>query len=225
MSFSHKLSKLPSPELILTTVALGATWGFSEVVLGNFLRTTSFQYSSALLTGIGMAVMAIAIASRKPLYTLLGIAFIAVIIKQLGVPLLGASVMCKANSCVAVGLEAGGLATFAIVLNQKLDRSIVSRVAAPAAGAILAALAFWTIGRHVAPCNYLLSFSNPGSFLLKEGLPWAVFSGVLFPVGWQIGKWLRNSGISVRSPACSISLASISVAGISASAISILSGV
>ena len=222
MLLSKSRSASRFTDFVLMTLALGAVWGFSEVVLGNFLRTTSFQFSSALLTGIGMATMAVVIASRKPIYSLLGIVPVAVVIKQLGVPLLGVSVMCEANSCLAVGLEAGGLAGMAIIFNQKMERGVLARIMVPASGAILAALSFWTIGRHVAPCNYLLSFSNPGSFLLKEGLPWAVFSGALFPVGWQIGQWLRTANVSI--PARSISLAGITLAGFSASAISILSG-
>jgi len=222
MLLSKSRSASRFTDFVLMTLALGAVWGFSEVVLGNFLRTTSFQFSSALLTGIGMATMAVVIASRKPIYSLLGIVPVAVVIKQLGVPLLGVSVMCEANSCLAVGLEAGGLAGMAIIFNQKMERGVLARIMVPASGAILAALAFWIIGRHVAPCNYLLSFSNPDSFLLKEGLPWAVFSGALFPVGWQIGQWLRTANVSI--PALSISLAGIALAGFSASAISILSG-
>ena len=211
-------------DFALIILALGAVWGFSEVVLGNFLNSTGFQYRSALLTGIGMAAMAVALVSRKPVYSLLGIALIAVVIKQLGVPLLGVSVMCKANSCLAVGLEAGGLVGVAAVLGSKMERSSLVRVAAPAVGAILAALAFWTLGRHVAPCNYLLSFSSPGSFLLKEGLAWAMFSAVLFPLGWQFGKWLAAASSEPLRPAYSLSLLGVAIIGFGASGASILSG-
>jgi hypothetical protein len=102
------------------------------------------------------------------------------------------AVTCKANSCLAVALEGTSLSMVAVFLAGRMQKSVNARIAGAAAAGILASLAFWGIGRYVAPCNYLLSFTTPGSFVAREGLVWAGFSAVLFPLGYMIGEKLAE---------------------------------
>jgi hypothetical protein len=187
------------------TLVLGSLWGFSEVVVNGAIRATELPYRAGILTGIGIGLMAIAIAMfRKPLM-LLGIPIIAVLCKQRVMPILHISAMCKANSCLAVLLEGLALAGAAALVGRNLDRGNAVRVATGASAALLAAGAFHFSGIRLAPCEYLLSFNRPGgflAFLAAEGVPWAVFSALLFPVGYRIGEWLRgrSSALRLRRP-------------------------
>ncbi len=183
-------------DVSITILMLGSLWGFSEVVLGGVIRAAGLPYRAGILAGVGMGIMGIAIsASRKPLM-LAGIALVAVLCKQLVVPILHVSVMCKANSCLAVMLEGLALGGVASLAGRKLDRGHLAQIASGASAALLAAAAFYFVGMQVAPCRYLLSFNRPGgfqAFLAAEGLVWAAFSGILFPVGYWLGARLGDT--------------------------------
>jgi len=191
---------------VLTAVAvLGSLWGLSEVVVGGAIRAAGLPYRAGILTGIGMGLMAIAVSVFKKPPMLAGIALVAVLCKQLVVPILHVSVMCKANSCLAVMLEGLALAGMVSLAGRRLDRSYLAQIASGASAALLASAAFYFIGMRVAPCRYLLSFNRPGgfvAFLTVEGLVWAVFSAVLFPVGHWAGTRLGDTvfALSARKP-------------------------
>jgi hypothetical protein len=189
-------------DLWWVVLVLGSLWGFSEVVLSAAIGAAGLPYRSAILAGVGMGLMAIAVAMvRKPL-PLLGIAVVTMAVKQLVVPILQVSLSCKANSCLAVSLEAMALAGTVAVAGRRLDRSAVARVIAPASAALLSAGAFHYLGIRFAPCNYLLSFNRPGgllAFYAAEGVPWAVASALLFPLGYRLGEWLRENAPALRT--------------------------
>ncbi|MBC7261097.1 MAG: hypothetical protein H5T63_03705, partial [Chloroflexi bacterium] len=121
--------------------------------------------------------------------------------KQLVVPILHVSVLCKANSCLAVLLEGLALAGAVAVAGHSLHKNSLARAATGAAGALLAAGAFHYLGIRLAPCQYLLSFNRPGgllAFLAAEGMPWAIASAVLFPLGYRLGEWLEANVLPLR---------------------------
>lgn len=178
--------------LLLAVLVLGSIWGMSEVVLGGTLKAANFPYRAGLLTAIGMAVMAVALAgSRKPAM-LVGIGVVAALVNMLVVPVLHVSVMCKANSCIAIVMEASSLGLASALLMKKMDGSVYARAGGAALAALAASAGFYFVGLHVAPCNYLLSFGSAGSFVVKEGLTWAAFSGLLMPVGYLAGQALAT---------------------------------
>jgi hypothetical protein len=176
--------------LIIMIIALGSICGLFEVVLGGALTAASFPWRSGLLTGLGLGVVAFAYAIyRKPLMAI-GIASVAILVKQLAVPVLGRTFMCNTNSCLAVGLEYLALAGVAVFTMKKMQSSGGLRFLTGGAGALVGSIAFLWIGMRVAPCNYLMSFNQAGgfvSFLYKESLNWTIFSAALFPLGWLIG--------------------------------------
>lgn len=183
-------------------VVLGSLWGLSEVVLNGVIRAAGLPYRAAILTGIGMGLMAIAVAVfRKPL-PLLGMAVVTMAVKQLVVPILHVGLSCKANSCLAVSLEALALAGAVAVVGRRLDRNAVVRMVSAASAALVAAGAFHYLGIRFAPCNYLLSFNRPGgllAFYAAEGVPWAVASALLFPMGYRLGEWLSANAPALRT--------------------------
>jgi len=188
-------------DIWMSILVLGSLWGLSEVVLNGAIRAAGLPYRAGILAGIGMALMAVAVAAfRKPVM-LIGIALVAVLLKQLAVPILHVSVMCKANSCLAVMLEGTALAGAVALAGRNLHRHISIRVGSAALAALTAAGVFYFAGMHVAPCRYLLSFNRPGglqAFLIAEGLVWAIFSGMLFPIGYWIGTQIRDSILTVE---------------------------
>lgn len=189
-------------DVLLGIAVFGSLWGLSEVVLGGAIRAAGLPYRAGILTGVGMGIMGIAVgAFRKPAM-LTGAAFVAVLCKQLVVPILHVSVMCKANSCLAVMLEGLALAAVVSLAGRKLERSHSAPIAGGASAALLAAAAFYFIGMRVAPCRYLLSFNRPGgflAFLAVEGLVWAIFTAMLFPAGYWVGVRFRDSGLALRT--------------------------
>ncbi len=185
-----KINSLPLlSQLVSGVLVLGSIWGLSEVVLGGVLRVAEFPYRAGLLTGVGMAIMGAALAVRKNPAILIGVGLVAVSVKLLAVPILHISVMCKANSCLAVFIEAVALSLVAFWLSDWISKSVHARIAAGSLAALIASVGFYCVGRQVAPCEYLLSFT-PQGFVVTEGLIWAAFSGILLPVGYLAGEKL-----------------------------------
>jgi len=189
--------------ILLGVLLFGSIFGLSEVALGDGLKATGFPYRSALLTGMGMGIMGAALALyRKPAIPFT-IGLVGASVKLLAIPILGISIMCKANSCLAVALEASALSLVAFVLLRGMDRSIYIRMGAGALAAMLGAVGFFFIGMRVAPCNYLLSFQgNLSGFLGTEGSLWAAFSALLLPLGWWVGEKIKEKAplFSERKP-------------------------
>jgi len=174
----------------MAILALGSICGLIEVTLSGALRAADFPWRTGVLVGLGFGIVAFALAIyRKPLMAL-WIALVAILVKQLAVPVLGAPIACKANTCLAVGLEYAALAGIAALAWTAMQGHGGLRAIVGGAGAAVGSVAFLLIGVHVAPCAYLLSFNQAGGFaayLYRESLNWALFSAVLFPVGWAAG--------------------------------------
>ncbi|MBC7264092.1 MAG: hypothetical protein H5T64_06995 [Chloroflexi bacterium] len=222
--------RTPLLDIFTAIAVLGSLWGVSEVVLGGAMASANFPYRAAILTGIGMGILGIATgAFRRPMM-LAGVALVAILCKQLVVPILHVSVLCKANSCLAVMLEGLALAGVVSFAGRKLERGHLARVASGASAALLAAAAFYFAGMRLAPCQYLLSFNRPGgfvAFLAAEGLPWAVFSALLFPAGYWVGARLRDAVLApgTRRPSLYyIASAALVVGSWIASAVAIAAG-
>lgn len=200
-------------DILITILVLGSLWGFLEVVLNDAIRSAGLPYRAGILTGVGMLIMGIAVGFVRRPSVLLGIPVVAILLKQLVVPILGVSVLCKANSCLAVALHAlvlGGVVRFAW---RSVADSGLARVGTGAASALGSAVPFYFIGLRLAPCSYLLSFNRPGglaSFMGTEGLVWAVFSGILFPAGYLLGATARDplSSLEAERPRTYYALAS-----------------
>jgi len=176
--------------ILIGILVFGSIWGLSEVALGGGLRAANFPYRAGLLTGIGIALMGIALVIHKKPAMLIGIGLVAVLVKLLAVPILHVSVMCKANSCIAVFTQAVALSLVAFLLMSEMGKSIHARMGSGALAAIIASVGFYFIGIQVAPCEYLLSFS-PMGFIVTEGLIWAAFSAILLPLGYLAGTKLE----------------------------------
>ncbi|PIV17991.1 MAG: hypothetical protein COZ15_01620 [Elusimicrobia bacterium CG_4_10_14_3_um_filter_49_12_50_7] len=174
-------------EILLAIIAAGAVWGMSEVIFGGIIRHSSHHLKAGILTGMGLGIIGIFLANFRKPFAVVGIATIACLVKQLVVPILGVSFACKANSCLAVVLEASALAgAFAILKGRK---NFLTGASAGMGGAVL----FYFIGMRVAPCPYLLSFNHKfASWIIREGFLWMGFSAVLYPAGILVGEKIKG---------------------------------
>ena len=191
--------------IAVAVLVLGSLWGVAEVVLNDAIKAADLPFRAGALTGVGMLAMGLLLGyARKPI-AILGVPTVAVLVKQMVVPILGASVLCKANSCIAVLFEATVLAGVAGLALRGSGRSTIARAGAGAGAGLLAAVPFYFVGLAVAPCAYLMSFDRAGgfaAFMVQEGLVWAAFSAVLFPVGYALGTRVREplNAIETRNP-------------------------
>ena len=188
--------------VLIAILVFGSIWGLSEVVLSGAIKAAGLPFRAGILIGVGMCIMGLSLGILRKSSILIGIALVAIFCKQLVVPILHVSVMCKANSCLAVMLE--GIALFGVVslAGRKLESGHLPRIVSGASAAILAAIAFYFIGMRVVPCPFLRSFNRPGgfvAFLTVEGLVWAVFSAIFFPIGYWLGARLRNTVLTLQT--------------------------
>jgi hypothetical protein len=178
--------------ILLATIVLGSICGLIEVATKNILNYNGIHLSG-LIIGLDFIVIGIALAILRSPLMIIGMGLIACLCKQLVVPLLGLSFMCKANSCLAIMLEFATFASLAAFTLNKMKTSATARALTAGAGIFVSSILFYTIGMCVVPCPYLLSFNIPGgfiSFILKEGVVWSIFAAMLFPMGWKIGESL-----------------------------------
>jgi hypothetical protein len=165
------------------------------------MKAGNVPYKGDVLTGLGIGLMAIGFALfRKPVM-LIGIAAVAVLVRQTAIPILHLSTFCKANSCLAVMLGGGALAGSVALAGRRIGTSKVSRIAAGLSAGLMAGIGFYFIGMRVAPCRYLMSFSRPGGFaawMVHEGLIWAGLGAVCFPLGYLVGERVRDRVLGLR---------------------------
>jgi len=189
-------------DLLVAVLVLGSLWGAAEVVLGSAMAASDVPFRAGVLTGIGVAAMGVALAAFRRPAMLVGIAVVAVLCKQLVVPILRVSVLCEANSSLAVLLDGAALGIVAGLLGRRMEGRLPVRVGAGAAAGVLAAGAFYFAGLRVAPCNYLASFARPGgavAFMVEQGLVWAAFAAALLPVGYWLGIRSASAVPALRS--------------------------
>ncbi len=180
---------------MIAILVLGSLWGLSEVVVNGGIRAAGLPYRAGILAGVGMGIMGIAMGLFGKARMLVLIGLLAVLLKQLVVPILHVSVLCKANSCIAVMFQGLALATVVSVMGRRFEKSDLARITTGVSAGLLAALAFYPVGIRVAPCPYLLSFCRPGgygAFMAAEGLIWAAFSGILLPAGYWLGQQMEG---------------------------------
>lgn len=188
-------------DLVMGIVLFGSLWGLSEAVIGDLIRATGIPFRAGILTGIGIGILGVALGLYRMPSILPLIALTTALSKQLVVPILGLSFLCKANSCAAVMLQGTVLAGCIALAGSHLKGSTLLRSITAFAAALIAAGAFWFIGMRIAPCAYLLSFAGAGglhSFMLREGLVWALFAALLFPAGYRLGEWMQNDIVSLK---------------------------
>jgi hypothetical protein len=165
-------------------------WSFSEIFLRA--KILSFPYHSALLTGLAFGFLIFFYSIFKDLKSLFIIILITLFVKWLSVPVQGIAFSCIANTMLAIGLD--GLIFVGILRIIKKPETL-NLIALGGGAALVTAFVFRTIGIHVAPCPYLLSFSGTAGlfrFVYTEGLTWILLSSITVPVFYFLGNTISN---------------------------------
>ncbi len=185
----------------LAVLALcGALLGLAEIVVSIIMRNAGLPYRSAVLSGLGMGLMALGLALYRRTYAILGVTAVAALCKVLAIPVFQPPFFCNSNACIAVLLNGAALSGIAAVAGRRMERSVILRGAAGVGAALLGVAAFYSLGVYVQPCRPLLSVNAAGGFLAylsSKGLPAALASGLLLPVGYALGTRLRDMRLTV----------------------------
>lgn len=186
---------------ICTALLLGALWGFFEVFFKDVLSMGGKPFVAALMTGIGVAIMAAGYGLFKRAGMFFAIAVFTVFARMIIVPVLGCSPMCRANAVVAL-LLLGASTTLAFGLSAKyLKNSARTGGIAAGTGVLFSGVLFYYAGMACAPCQYLLNFATSGglaTFMSTEVIYWVLFSAILFYPGYLVGVNARDSVNSIR---------------------------
>ncbi len=179
-----------------TAMVLGSLWGFFEVFFKDVLGMGGKPFASAIMTGIGIAVMSTGYGLYKKHGVFITVTVFTIITRMLVVPVLGCSPICRANSVVAL-LLLGSSVTLAFGIHERLmngNMAIGGLVAG--SGVIISGMVFYYAGMVCAPCPYLLTYSVPGgfaAFIKTEVLYWAFFSTISFYPGYILGNSIRST--------------------------------
>jgi len=185
--------KKKTEQVLITGILAGSIWGFSEVVLGAFVKSAALPLRGTIMTAIGVGILFAAFAFKRSITTVAVAVLTTVIIKAVCAIYLGGldSII---NSSLAVTLEGLAIVIACCVgrlrPNRELQRARHSAIPA-AIGIFCAGTLFYIIGSHLAPCPYLTSLSA-GKFLLHETIPWSFFSAITAPLGYFIGIRIKD---------------------------------
>jgi len=190
-TLNGKTGPLSRLDIILLAALSGVLWGLCETALEGATPLAASPLRAGLLTGTGVAILGLfgGITRRHILYP--AIALVAAASTQMSAPILHCSLLCKANSSLAMVLQGGAVCATALVFNRSGRKSAPFNLLVGFLSAGLSAVLFYHAGMRFAPCNYLASFGAQGGFIgfmIKEGMLWAAFSGVAYPLGMIAGR-------------------------------------
>ena len=191
-------NKLRSPpilvRLIIGVLVFGSIWGFLEATLGGFLNLIIFPNKGAIMGGIGMAIMAAALAIYRKPAILPGIGIVAASFKWLNAWLLfvPASAVQIINPAMAIILEALAFSLVVAFLMNRIEKNVYVGVWAAVLAGLMSAIAYVYFAVYVthSPIFARLGIGSIGEFVVGNGVVQAVFFGVLAPLGYVVGKKL-----------------------------------
>jgi hypothetical protein len=203
----NKLSSLPVlVRLIIGVLVFGSIWGFLEATLGGFLNLIIFPNKGAIMSGIGVAIMASALAIYRKPAMLPGIGIVAASFKWLNAWLLfvPASAVQIINPAMSIILEALAFSLVVAFLMNRIEKNVYVGVWAAVLAGLMSAIAYVYFAVYVthSPIFARLGIESIGEFIVGNGVVQAVFFGVLAPLGYVVGKKLAaiTSPVLTRRP-------------------------
>jgi len=187
--------------LIIAVVVFGSIWGLLEATLGGFLNLVVFPNKGAIMGGIGMAIMGVALAKYRKPAMLPFIGIVAASFKMLNVFILFINPLGIVGPVAAIIAESAVTGLVAVLLIRRVRSSSMVNVGAGALVGILAAVAwiyFAVYGANL-PVLARMGVSSVGGYISSYGVVQAVFYGVFLPVGYLLGEKLA----AVRVPGLS----------------------
>ncbi len=181
--------------LIIGILVFGSIWGFLEASLGGCLHMIIFPNKGAIMGGIGVAIMASALAIYKKPSMLLGIGIIAASFKLLNVwflfvPITSIHII---NPAMAIIFESLAFSLVAAFMMNRIAKNAFVGVGAGALAGLTSAIAWVYFAIYVmnAPAYARVVFTA-GGFIANQGVVQAAFFGILLPLGYLVGEKLAT---------------------------------
>jgi len=190
---------------IIGILVFGSIWGFLEATLGGFLHMIIFPNKGAIMGGIGVAIMASALAIYKKPSMLPGIGIVAASFKLLDVWLFALPInsIHIINPAMAIIFESLAFSLVAVFVMNKITKSAPIGVGIGVLVGLISATAWVYFAIYVmnAPAYARVVFTA-GEFIANQGVVQAVFFGVFLPLGYLVGAKLSaaTSPVFLRRP-------------------------
>ena len=191
--------------VLLGILVFGSIWGLLEATLGGFLNLIIFPNKGAIMAGIGVAIMASALAIYKKPSMLLGIGIVAASFKWfnawlLFVPLNSIQVV---NPAMAIVFESLAFSLVAAFVMNRMAKNALVGVGAGALAGFVGAVAWVYFAIYVmnAPAYARVVFTA-GEYISNQAVIQAVFMGIFAPLGYLVGTKLagRTFPVLTRRP-------------------------
>ncbi|UCB44123.1 MAG: hypothetical protein JSV77_05705 [Dehalococcoidales bacterium] len=187
-----------SVRLIIGILVFGSIWGFLEATLGGFLHMVVFPNKGAIMSGIGVAIMASALAIYRKPVMLPGIGIVAASFKLLDVWLFSLPIgsIHIINPAMAIVFESLAFGLVAIIITNRIARNAFIGIGAGALVGIISAIAWVYFAIYVmnAPAYARVVFTA-GEFITNQGVLQAAFSAIFLPLGY-----LASEKLAARTP-------------------------
>ena len=191
--------------IIIGILVFGSIWGLLEATLGGFLHLIIFPNKGAIMSGIGVGIMALALAVYRKPAMLPGIGVVAASFKLLDVWLfaLPAASIHIVNPAMAIVFESLAFGLVAAFVMNRMAKSAFAGIGAGALVGIMSAVAWVYFAIYVmnAPAYARVVFTA-GGFITNQGVLQAAFSAVFLPLGYLVGEKLavRTPSVLQRRP-------------------------
>jgi hypothetical protein len=190
--------------LIVGVVVFGSIWGLLEATLGGFLNLIIFPNKGAIMSGIGVAIMASALAIYRKPSMLPGIGIVAASFKLfnawlLFVPPLAVQII---NPAMAIFLESLAFGVVAVFLMKRIAKNLFVGTGAGVLVGFMSAVAYvyFAVYATHSPIFARLGIKSIGEFIMGNAVVQAAFFGIFLPLGYLIGTKLaaKTSHILTR---------------------------
>ncbi|MFC2043942.1 hypothetical protein ACFLT8_01885 [Chloroflexota bacterium] len=183
-------------DLIIGVLVFGSIWGFLEAVLGGFLNLIIFPNKGAIMSSIGVTIMAAAMAYYRKPVMLPCIGIVAASFKWfnawlLFIPLNRAQVI---NPAMAIFLESLAFTLVAALLMDRIRQHIVVGAGAGVLAGFMSAIAYVYFAVYVthSPIFERLGIESIGEFIMGNAVIQAAFFGTFLPLGYLAGEKLAT---------------------------------
>ncbi|MFC1932859.1 hypothetical protein ACFLXU_04435 [Chloroflexota bacterium] len=187
--------------LIIGILVFGSLWGFFEATLGGFLNLIIFPNKGAIMGGIGMAIMGVALAIYRKPSMLPGIGIVAASFKLLNVWFLFVpiSAVYIINPAMAIIMESLAFSLVVAFLVNRMEKNVYVGVWAAVLAGLISVTAYGYFNIYImhAPLFERMGVSSVPEFIASHGVIQAVFFGVLAPLGYVVGKKLATTALPV----------------------------
>ena len=191
--------------IIIGILVFGSIWGLIEATLGGFLHMIIFPNKGAIMGGIGVAIMATALAVYRKPAMLPGIGIVAASFKLLDVWLFALPVASIhiINPAMAIIFESLAFGLVAVFIMNKMTKNAFIGIGAGVLVGLVSAIAWVYFAIYVmnAPLYARVVFTA-GGFIANQGVALAAFTAALLPLGYLAGEKLatRTPPVLARRP-------------------------